>query len=187
MSNNNWKTPPEIFAYFDAEYNFKCDVAADENNHLCDKYITEEMDTLKTDWLSFGVMPGEYVWLNPPYSRPLPFVKKAIDESYFNGIGSVLLLNNDMSVEWSYLLTIIGCKHIVFTACGNKKAKTYHGGRMAFLNEQDSPVSLNPKGQIAFIIPPFVRYGQSPTVKYLPLITAMNIGRNEIETAESAG
>jgi len=183
-NNNNWKTPPEVFAYYDATYKFVLDAAATSKNNLCDIYYTEEMDCLKLNWAS-DVKPGKYSWLNPPYSRPLPFVRKALAESRLNGVGIVLLLNCDMSVEWSKLLTEIQCELQMFTASGLKKHDTYKNGRIAFLNDFNRPADGNAKGQMVAVIPPYVRWGV-PTTKYIPLTTIMADGAKIIERKEVA-
>ncbi|MFW8589870.1 phage N-6-adenine-methyltransferase [Glaciecola sp. 2405UD65-10] len=177
-NNNNWKTPKEVFAYFNATYGFILDAAASDKNALCHQYITEEFDCLKTCWGAY-VNPGSYAWLNPPYSRPLPFVKKALEESRTHGIGTVLLLNCDLSVEWSKLLTEIQCELIILTASGKKHLNTYKNGRIAFLNEHDKPADGNAKGQMVAVIPPYVRWG-SPTTTYLPLTDVMTVGADII-------
>ena len=156
MANDTWRTPPEVFDYFDQEYNFKVDCCASFDNALCSDYFDQEIDFLTYD-LSVIADPGEWVWCNPPYSKPLPFVQKCISNAELHGIGCVLLLNSDFSTRWGELLAQYECKHIVFT-----------GSRMAFLNDDGVPIKGNNRPQIAFVIPPFVRPG-TPTVEYLPL------------------
>lgn len=46
---------------------------------------------------------GEYSYVNPPYSNPLPWVEKAIEE-YRQGKVVVLLLKLDCSTKWFKLL-----------------------------------------------------------------------------------
>jgi phage N-6-adenine-methyltransferase len=171
MANDLWRTPKEVFKYFNDRYDFQCDVAASDDNHLDDCYITEERDALNCCWAEF-VCRGDYAWCNPPYSNPLPWVQKAIKESQVWGVGSVILLNCDLSVEWSSLLVKLECKIIHPIASGSKKDKTYCNGRIAFLNEMNEPVGENNKAQVFFIIPPYVRVGE-PVTRYLPLVDIM--------------
>ena len=42
MANDLWRTPKEVFKYFNDRYDFQCDVAASDDNHLDDCYITEK-------------------------------------------------------------------------------------------------------------------------------------------------
>ena len=171
MANDLWRTPPEVFKCFDKQYNFQCDVAASDENHLCENYYTEKDDALTSDWESsftkreyIKLFSGEYIWCNPPYSNPLPWVQKVIQESQENGIGTVMLLNHDMSTKWANVLLSVECKIIVFT-----------GKRIAFLNGEGKPISGNNKGQVAFIIPPFVRAGK-PQTEYIALSDIMKCG-----------
>ena len=53
-------------------------------------------DGLEREW-------GERTYVNPPYSNPMPWVKKAIVESS-KGKLIVMLLKNDSSTEWYRLL-----------------------------------------------------------------------------------
>lgn len=92
-----WQTPKPVFRGMDREFEFVADVAANKANALIPRYITEEMDTLHYPWGAVA-MPGEYVWMNPPYSNPGPFVDKAALEHSRNHIGCVMLLPADISV-----------------------------------------------------------------------------------------
>jgi phage N-6-adenine-methyltransferase len=168
MSNDTWKTPPEIFSFYDyfCGYDFQLDVCADAVNALCEDYIDQNEDALKVDWLTVSInkMKGKYAWMNPPYSKPLPFVKRAFEQSQLNGIGVVMLLNSDFSTKWGALITEYQCAIVHLT-----------GGRVAFLNENRDPVKGNPKSQIIVIIPPYVRKGQ-PRTEYMPLQFIMETG-----------
>ncbi len=61
-------------------------------------YYTKETNGLAHEWTG-------NVWLNPPYSEPLPWVKKLI-ESFESGTvtSAIILLNTANSPEWSRLL-----------------------------------------------------------------------------------
>lgn len=162
MANDSWRTPLEVFNYFNRTYDFMFDACADDKNYLHGNYLTE-----KDDFLDGGLrgheMNGEFAWCNPPYSNPLPFVRRCIFDSIESGIGYVMLLNHDMSTKWATILTRLDCTIVVFT-----------GKRIAFLNDKGIPVKNNNKGQIAVIIPPFVRQGEART-KYIPLVDVMSM------------
>ncbi len=160
MANDLWRTPGQVFKYFNDQYDFECDVAASDQNHLCDKYYTEEVNALKWNWED-EVFAGGFAWCNPPYSKPLPWVEKCITESQESGIGSVILLNCDMSTRWAKLLTKVSCEIIFITE-----------GRISFLDGEGNPAGGNNKSQVVFIIPPYVRPGE-PVTKYLPLANIM--------------
>jgi phage N-6-adenine-methyltransferase len=160
MANDLWRTPKEVFKYFNDQYSFECDVAASDDNHLCDYYFTEEIDALSYPW-EIQIAPGLYVWCNPPYSNPLPWVHKITKESQENGIGTVMLLNCDMSTKWAKLLTKVSCEIIFITE-----------GRIAFLDGEGKAIGGNNKSQMVIIIPPYVRDGE-PATRYLPLVNIM--------------
>lgn len=73
----DWATPQDLFDKLNEEFRFTLDPCADEFNHKCDRYYTEEQDGLKQDW------SGESVFCNPPYGRDLTkWVQKCFDEVY---------------------------------------------------------------------------------------------------------
>lgn len=171
MANDTWRTPPEVFAYYNSIYNFQVDVCASKENALCKNYITEAEDYLSYNFI-YPDHTGCYVWQNPPYSNPLPFVQKAIADSQLYGIGCVLLLNHDMSTKWAWNL----CNHEI-------KHEVFIGKRISFLNSEGVPVKGNSKGQFVAIIPPFVRAGFA-SVEYLPLKMVMRKGSAVIRAIE---
>lgn len=140
-----WRTPPAIFVSLDAEFCFQLDAAAAPYNALCRKFITAEQNTLETPWADYLNVPG-YVWLNPPYSDIMPFVKKAAAESA-NQIGTVMLVPADTSVGWF--------KEAIQTA---SEVRFITAGRLAFINPvTGKPVSGNSKGSILIIWRPYPR------------------------------
>lgn len=140
-----WRTPPALFASLDAEFCFQLDAAAAPHNALCRKFITAEQNTLETPWADYLNVPG-YVWLNPPYSDIMPFVKKAASESG-NQIGTVMLVPADTSVGWF--------KEAIQTA---SEVRFITAGRLAFINPvTGKPVSGNNKGSMLIIWRPYPR------------------------------
>lgn len=140
-----WRTPPALFASLDAEFCFQLDAAAAPLNALCRKFITAEQNTLETPWADYMSIPG-YVWLNPPYSDIMPFIKKAAAESA-NQIGTVMLVPADTSVGWF--------KEAIQTA---SEVRFITAGRLAFINPvTGKPVSGNNKGSMLIIWRPYPR------------------------------
>lgn len=96
-----WATPKPTFEGFERYlkniYNgfekFTLDACAMPHNYKVSRFISPEQDTLITDWGS-----SEFVWMNPPYSNPLPFVERAIEMSEKNFVA--ILLPSDTSTEW---------------------------------------------------------------------------------------
>ncbi|AWQ42460.1 phage N-6-adenine-methyltransferase [Enterobacter hormaechei] len=140
-----WRTPPALFAALDAEFCFQLDAAAAPHNALCRNFITAEQNTLETPWADYLSIPG-YVWLNPPYSDIMPFIKKAAAESA-NQIGTVMLVPADTSVGWFREATQTASEVRFITA-----------GRLAFINPlTGKPVSGNNKGSMLIIWRPYPR------------------------------
>lgn len=169
---NLWQTPIPLFVALDAEFCLKLDAAASADNALCNRYITEEQNTLETPWADYLSNPG-YVWLNPPYSDITPFVQKAADESK-NQIGTVMLVPADTSVGWF--------REAIETA---SEVRFIVGGRLAFINPvSGKPVSGNNKGSMLIIWHPYPRtHCQFTTVERDAL---MNFGARLIAKREAA-
>ena len=92
----DWATPQDFFNKLNAEFQFTLDPCADDNNHKCEKYFTEEQDGLKQDW------SGERVFCNPPYGRDVPkWVKKCVDETTTGDCElAVMLLHARTDTRW---------------------------------------------------------------------------------------
>lgn len=169
---NLWQTPVPLFVALDAEFCLTLDAAASADNALCNRYITEEQNTLETPWANYLSIPG-YVWLNPPYSDITPFVQKAADESK-NQIGTVMLVPADTSVGWF--------REAIETA---SEVRFIVGGRLAFINPvSGKPVSGNNKGSMLIIWHPYPRtHCQFTTVERDALL---NFGARLIAKREAA-
>lgn len=142
-----WRTPPEIFNTLNAEFSFRLDAAASEENALCEQFIAAEKNTLTTPWSSY--LSEEYAWLNPPYSNPMPFVQKAAEENSEHYIGCVMLLPSDTSVGWF--------KEAIKTA---SEVRFITGGRIKFISAEDGkPKSGNSKGSMLIVWHPWPRTG----------------------------
>lgn len=167
-----WRTPPEIFAALNAEFCFQIDAAASAENTLCRLFITEEQDTLATNWAEMISAPG-YAWLNPPYSDIAPFVRKAAEESS-QQVGTVMLVPADTSVGWfsEALLTASEVRFIT-------------AGRLSFINvTTGKPVNGNNKGSMLIIWHPYPRtHCQFTTVERG---TMMNFGARLLAKREAA-
>jgi phage N-6-adenine-methyltransferase len=109
-----WETPCKLFDYLDREFDFDIDVAASDHNSKCLFYISDDMPyrkhigALGLDWFKefhdqvdcFGTNHLS-AWCNPPYARPIDWVKKAHAETEDtpNSV-CVMLLNFDPSTAW---------------------------------------------------------------------------------------
>lgn len=157
MPCDTWQTPKEIFHALDAEFDFGLDAAASHSNALCSCYFTESDDSLSKDWeKSTCPLSRKWVWCNPPYSNPLPWVMKAI-ETQRNGAGVVMLLNADTSTQW-YLkaLPFVSERRWIngYYSKSDGKRK-FHNGRISFIDgETGQPVNGNSKAQFILVFDP---------------------------------
>lgn len=90
----NWRTPPELFAWVNSQFNFTLDAAADPENALCPKFYTAEDDGLSHSWA------GEVVWVNPPFKQIKAWLAKAVYEVERNGAIVVMLLPAATETRW---------------------------------------------------------------------------------------
>jgi len=74
--NNNWSTPQWFFDYFNKQYGFQVDLAANEDNTKCPNWIDETNNSLDQNWSELRT----WCWLNPPYGRDL---KYWIEKAYY--------------------------------------------------------------------------------------------------------
>ena len=73
--DDKWSTPQDFYDELNVEFGFTLDPCADDSNHKCNKYYTEEDDGLLQDW------QGEIVFCNPPYGKAIKdWVRKAYIE-----------------------------------------------------------------------------------------------------------
>lgn len=129
-----WRTPPELFAALNREFNFTCDVAASDENHLCPHYLTHEMDAL-----SANAIWGEVNFCNPPYSSILPWVVRSHIEAMC-GKTTVMLIPADTSTKW-FKLAFETASEIRFIS-----------GRLAFIhNATGKKGTGNNKGSVLFV------------------------------------
>lgn len=139
--SDNWETPHEIFAALNAEFRFGFDVCAEHNTAKIPHYWTVEDDALSRDWSDAPNFYGEWLFCNPPYSKIMPWIQKAVD-AQFNGVGTVMLVMCDPSVAW-------------FSAAQSfaSEIRFITNGRLAFLKD-GVPQKGNNKGSVIFVFDP---------------------------------
>ncbi|WP_334473013.1 phage N-6-adenine-methyltransferase [Arsenophonus sp. PmNCSU2021_1] len=142
---DRWRTPVDVFKTLDAEFGFKLDVAADESNALCKEFLTEQQDALRCDWNSDGA-----IFCNPPYSKIMPWVKKAAEQYRRQNQTIVMLLPSDTSTAW--FQEAIKTSH---------EARFITEGRLSFISAETGKEGKagNSKGSVLFIWRPWRRLG----------------------------
>lgn len=139
---DSWRTPPWLWSFIKEIWNPALDVCASDTNRLCDTYFTEEVSCLDNDWhSSTGV-----AYCNPPYSDPLPFIMKAIEQR--NNVTTVFLLNLDPSTRW-FCEALPCCEEVVILT----------GSRVKFVPPEGVESSSNSKPQVVLVI------GKNPEVR----------------------
>lgn len=99
FNKDMYQTPDFIFNYMNRKYRFDWDGCASSQDTLCKQFISEVMDITmpKTQAL---IERGASVWMNPPYSNPMPFVEAAISLMIERNCTVVMLLPADKSTKW---------------------------------------------------------------------------------------
>jgi phage N-6-adenine-methyltransferase len=93
-TRDDWETPPYFFNLLNNIFNFTLDPCSSKDNHLCEKYYTEEDNGLKQDW------GGEIAFVNPPYKYIKAWVKKCYQESVKPNTTVVMLIPNRTDTEY---------------------------------------------------------------------------------------
>ncbi len=62
-SIQNYRTPEPFFRWLNQSFGFTLDAAADEDNALCPKFYTPDVDGLAQ------CPRGEVIWINPPFKQ----------------------------------------------------------------------------------------------------------------------
>lgn len=121
MANDLWETPPEVMKFLEVQFHFvpTIDGCASRKNKKAPKFYSEKNSFLDVEAKK---ITGEKIWCNPPYSKPLPFVKKCIELSQNNN-EVFMLLNMDTSTAW----------FMEVDATDNATAMPLTGGRIAFV------------------------------------------------------
>lgn len=94
-SSDSYGTPSWLFDYLNDEYDFACDAAASDENHLCEMYYTKENDAINKNWSE----SGGAIFVNPPFSNgeKEKFLAKAYQELVDSDVTSVFVIPADPS------------------------------------------------------------------------------------------
>lgn len=108
---NEWRTPGNVFKLAEKLYGpFDIDLAATNENTLCEKYIDKAMNTFASSWIGHG-------WLNPPFS---PYTSNGYKTTIKDWVRLIISCNTPITGvisaavgnSWYYDLCL-GCKDII--------------------------------------------------------------------------
>lgn len=122
-TSDHWETPPKVMDVLVGEFGlFDLDPCCRRETAKAPSFHTEEDSGLAYPWRG-------KVFLNPPYSKPTPWLEKAIDETK-GGRASIVvaLLPVRTDTRWFHRL-VLGCAEIRFVQ-----------GRIRWLGWQGTPI-----------------------------------------------
>ena len=98
-----WETPQWLFEELNTEFHFDIDICANVTNCKVDYWFTDYLATSSSE--NPFADHWDTAFMNPPYSNPLPFIKKAYEDSVYCKI--VALIKADTSTKtwgvfWDY-------------------------------------------------------------------------------------
>jgi phage N-6-adenine-methyltransferase len=137
--SDEWQSPPCTFAYMAKRFPFDVDLAANEQNTLCRRWLGRHgmfwVDSLEAEWRE----RGQVGWCNPPYSHIDPWLRKARYEAAY-GFTTVFLIPSDNGEDrYGVHVHDIATEYISIT------------GRLAYLRPDGRPVAGNNRGS-CFVI-----------------------------------
>lgn len=163
FDKDTYRTPRYVFNWLNNRFYLEIDGCASYRNKLCKKWIGMapaygDRNNIANDFLSnnlikalndyadstYGYKPS--IFVNPPYSNPLPFVSRAA-ELRKAGYLVVMLLPADKSTKWYQVIQDNATEVIDII-----------GGRLSFLSpETGEEVKGNNKGSMVAVFDPFVQ------------------------------
>lgn len=88
------QTPKALFDFLHSHFEFTLDAAATSHNALCPTYYTKQDESLIQSWAN------HVVWCNPPFTKKLAFVQKALTSALFYKSTVVMLLPSSTGARW---------------------------------------------------------------------------------------
>lgn len=103
LSTDKYETDPWILAMYPPKYWYDpCPI----------DWTPDQPSGLDIIWSHEMHIDDIGIFVNPPYSNPLPWVKKAIVENRFHNETIVMLLKHDSSTKWFAALQEAGAKFL---------------------------------------------------------------------------
>lgn len=146
----DWGTPKWLFEWVQKEVGapFLLDLAANEQNALCNQFIGQDADSLIQPWAELlAEHPG---WLNPPYGRGLiDWVSKA-DSEGDKGASTAVLIPARPDTKWASI-------------CFGKGEVWFFEGRLTFGDTPDGDAAPFPSMLVLF--GPMAEVGKTRRIK----------------------
>ncbi|MDY0650375.1 phage N-6-adenine-methyltransferase [Pasteurella multocida] len=151
FNKDHYRTPKYVFNWLDRRFYFLIDGCASEHNARCSTYIGDGINAAAPDFLTFEPLEQVIetaeatlrIFVNPPYSNPLPFVQRAA-ELRNAGYLVVMLLPADKSTKWYQVIQDNATEVIDIV-----------GGRINFLHPiTGEEVKGNNKGSMVVVFDP---------------------------------
>lgn len=142
---DEWGTPPDLFAILDREFHFDLDVAATEDNALCETYFTGPCEPNYGRCMCGLCRPwaGRRAYMNPPYSEPSTWCQKAAREAQTGKVLVVALLPASVGEHWFH--------QFVFNVAHEIRVLR---GRLAYVPAEGYKESSNRFGSVVAIYRP---------------------------------
>jgi DNA (cytosine-5)-methyltransferase 1 len=103
-SKQDVSTPPDLVRWVASRWNIRVDLAATEENRVCEPFLDAEADSLSVSWVDylrrFGAgWPRPVGWLNPPFGKLAPWMAKSRVEA-LQGAHTVSLVPASIESGW---------------------------------------------------------------------------------------
>lgn len=116
--NDEWRTPPALFAVLNERHGFTLDAASSHQNALTKAHLTIEDDALTLkQWGRWPITQPAVVWCNPPYSTGMipAFIRKALEQIEKGYVReAVFLIRADTSTRYWHELVLPYSSEILF-------------------------------------------------------------------------
>ncbi len=156
--SQNWRTPRFLFDKLNSEFHFEIDAAADDKNHLCPVYFSQENSCFNKNWIDYG----KSAFMNPEYGRKIgKFIQKAYEES-LKGCHVVCLIPSRTDTRY-FVKYCMKAKEIRFIA-----------GRLKFVNSslpsyrEDGDFKLSPAPFPSAVVIFDGKVYESPKISSIP-------------------
>ena len=145
FDKDTYRTPRYVFNWLDKRFKFRVDGCASKENALCAIYCSDDGNGGFLNPKSIIKLDCS-IFVNPPYSNPLPFVQRAA-ELMKAGHLVVMLLPADKSTKWYKVIQDNATEVIDII-----------GGRINFIHPvTGKEVKGNNKGSMVAVFDPFMQ------------------------------